>query len=250
MPDLCVEIQRCGYLTKTYVTDRYRLVRWAERQQFRGEPALPSMWGTSADKLELYLALFGYTGAHHILTFDDEHLPQDFSEVKRCLSAFLKRARRFGAMLDRYVYAIEAGHSRGRWHIHLVVDDLDLPCVAVGFLWDYGFVNPGYRDFPVLARDGGYRRLAEYFCKDNTQMIPLGKHRWGVARGMRRMIPPRIVGVRQRAPAIPRETFWRMERHAPEVSINGQSSGRHDYASWIALPPRGTPSFLCPREAF
>lgn len=247
MADLCVEIQRCGYLVKTYTTDRYRLVQWAGQQQCRGSPALPSMWKTSADKLELYLALFGYTGVHHVLTFDDEHLPQDFAGVKRCFSAFLKRARRFGAKLQRYVYAVEAGHTHGRWHIHLVVDDRDISCVEVRFLWDYGFVDPGYRDYPVLAREGGYRRLAEYFCKDRN-MIPLGKHHWGVARGMRKLIPPRIVRVQRRAPAIPRETFWRSEYRPPEVKVNGRSSGRHEYASWIALPPKGTQTFLVPRE--
>lgn len=248
MAELCVVTQKSGFLTKTCTTDRFRLVRWAGEAQCRGSPALPSMWSSSADKLELYLALFGYTGAHYVLTFDDAHLPPDFAGVKRCLAAFLKRVRRFDPSIRRYVYAVEAGHTHGRWHIHFVADDLDLPFAVVEYLWYYGFVNPGYVEFPVLTREGGYRRLAEYFCKDSNPMIPLGKHTWGVARGMRQLIPPRVVRVQSRAPAIPRETFWREEFSPPVVKVNGQTSGRRDLASWIALPPKGSPTFLVPRE--
>ena len=79
MSELCVVTQRSGPLTKTYTTDRFRLVSWAGEQQCRGSPALPSMWSSSAEKLELYLALFGYLGVHYVLTFDDAHLPASFS---------------------------------------------------------------------------------------------------------------------------------------------------------------------------
>ena len=53
MSELCVVTQRSGPLTKTYTTDRFRLVSWAGEQQCRGSPALPSMWSSSAGKLEL-----------------------------------------------------------------------------------------------------------------------------------------------------------------------------------------------------
>lgn len=249
MAELCVVTQRAGPLTKTYTTDRFRKLQWAARQQCRGSPfPAPLMWGSSEDKLELYLALFGYNGAHYVLTFRDEDLPQNFDGVKRRFSAFLKRMRRWDDEICRYVYAVEAGHERGRWHIHFVADERELPQPAVEMLWRYGFVNPGFLEYPVLCRSGGYRRLAHYFCKRDT-MVPLGKHSWGVARGMRKMIPPPTVRVTTRRPAVPRETFWRADRCAPMTKVNGQSSERIEYTDWIVPPGERERTFLVNRIA-
>lgn len=250
MAELCVVTQRSGALVKTYTTDRFRLVRWAGGEQCRGSPApLPSMWNASADKLELYLALFGYSGAHYVLTYDDAHLPQDFEGVKRSFSAFLKRVRRYSPQVRRYIYAVEAGHTHGRWHIHFVADAFELPQEYVRILWQNGFVDPGYLNHPVLTREGGYRRLAEYFSKDGSQMVPLGKHRWGVARGMRQLIPPRVVRVQTRAPAVPRDVFWKERYRLADKEVNGESAWRMEFASWVPLPERGTQTFFTPRRS-
>ena len=64
MSELCVVTQRSGPLTKTYTTDRFRLVSWAGEQQCRGPPALPSLWSSSAETLALYLPLFRYLRVH------------------------------------------------------------------------------------------------------------------------------------------------------------------------------------------
>ena len=247
MAELCVVVQRSGPLTKTYTTDRQSRLQWATRQQCRGSPfPAPLMWGSSEEKLELYLALFGFSGAHYVLTFRPEDLPSDFNGVKRCFSAFLKRLHRWYPKVRRYVYAVEAGHERGRWHIHFVADELELPMASISVLWRYGFVNPGYLEYPVLCRSGGYRRLAHYFCKRDT-MIPLGRHPWGVARGMRQLFRPPTVRVSVRKPAIPRETFWRREEFSPELRVNGQASERYIYADWITMPPDGMYQFLVNR---
>ena len=184
MPDWCVVVQRSGPLTKTYFTDRHKSVAWAARQQCRdGPPPGPYMWGTSEDKLELYLALFGFAGAHYVLTFRDEDLPPNFDGVKRCFRAFITKARRWRPdALRKYVYAVEAGHEKGRWHIHFVADAQLLPLEDVSGLWRYGFVNPGKAEYPVLHEKGGFHCLAHYFCKPD-KFIPLGKHPWGVAEG-------------------------------------------------------------------
>lgn len=250
MSELCVVTQRAGPLVKTFTTDRFRLVRWAGEEQCRGSPApLPSMWSTSEDKLELYLALFGFAGAHYILTYDDAHLPRDFDEVKRSLAAFLKRVRRYEPKVRRYVYAIEEGHTHGRWHIHFVADAYELPQEYVRVLWRNGFVDPGYVDHPVLVREEGYRRLARYFCKDNSHLVPLGRHRWGVARGMRQLIPPRTVRVQTRAPAMPREAFWSEVREVDPRRVNGAATCRMEYRSWITLPESGARTFFVPRRS-
>ena len=92
---LCVVTQKAGPLTKTYTTDRLSRVEWAARQQCRGSPSSdPMIWGRSEQKLELYLALFGYSGAHYVLTVRDADLPQNFDGVKRRQTAFVMRTRR------------------------------------------------------------------------------------------------------------------------------------------------------------
>ena len=244
MTRLCVVTQRAGPLTKTYTTDRISRVEWAARQQCRGSPSSdPMIWGGSAQKLELYLALFGYSGAHYVLTFRDADLPKDFDGARHRLAAFVKRVRRRYPEVRRYVYGVEAGHERGRWHLHFVADEQELSLAMVEELWRYGYVNPGYHEYPVLCQDGGYRRLAEYLCKPD-QMKPLGKHRWGVARDMRRMIPPPTVRVQARRPGVPRDAFWTAFEAAPVRKVGGRSSPLMEYSDWIAAPRPGAYQFL------
>lgn len=244
-PRLCVVTQRAGPLTKTYSTDRFRYVRRAARHQCRGSPdSGPANWNKPAQKLELYLALFGFSGAHYVLTFRDEDLPQDFDGVKRCLRNFVRRVHRRYPEVRRYVYAVEAGHERGRWHIHFVADEQELPLEAVTELWRCGFVNPGYHEYPVLCHDEGYFRLAKYLCKPD-RMRPLGKHPWGVAAGMKRLIPPPTTKVQTRLPGIPKDAFWRSVDAAPVREVNGrQTSPLMEYRDWIAAPKLGTYQFL------
>lgn len=241
MPEYCIVKQKSGPLTKTWLYDRYSKVDWATRQQCRdGPPPGPYMWRDSADKLELYLALFHYAGAHYVLTFRDDELPDNFCGVRRCFRAFLTRTRRWKpSALQKYVYAVEAGHEKGRWHIHFVADARELPIEDAARLWRYGFVNPGRADYPVLHRDGGYRDLAEYFCKSD-EFIPLGKHPWGVPRGMKSMIPPPSVRVARRKPPIPQKTYffrnWETESYRV---VNGYCTPKVERASWVALPKPG-----------
>lgn len=241
MPDWCVVVQRSGPLTKTYFTDRHKSVAWAARQQCRDGPSPgPYMWGTSEDKLELYLALFGFAGAHYVLTFRDDDLPPNFDGVKRCFRAFTTKARRWRPeALKKYVYAVEAGHEKGRWHIHFVADAQLLSLADVSGLWRYGFVNPGKAEYPVLHAKGGFHCLAHYFCKPD-KFIPLGKHPWGVAEGMKAMIPPPSVRVQQRRPGIPQKNYYCSYRTKDPVRVvNGHSSALMEYASWVALPKPG-----------
>lgn len=237
MPEYCVVRQRAGPLVKTYTTDRLRYVLRAGQREAVPYKS-PAMWCSSADKLELYLALFGYAGSHYVLTYDDAHLPGCFADVRKSLTAFIKRVHRAAPQCRRYVYAIEVGHSRGRWHLHFVADGTELPLDLVRELWRGGFVNPGGGEWPVLHPQGGYRRLARYICKDRDGgFVPLGKHKWGVARGMRAMIPPPEIKLTQRRPAMPREVFWASTQAREHVdAVSGKSYGKFFRADWVTLP--------------
>jgi len=160
------------------------------------------------DRLELMLALFGWTGQHYTLTFDAEHLPGDFNGVRRALRAFLARVVRWhqGIPLD-YIYCIEGLHGDHRYHIHLVTDYHALGPVICRHLWTCGNVD----DEPVLMRTGGYRRLAEYLNKERTDgiIIPIGRHPWSCSRSLRARLPePELWTDESGVIEIPNDVIW------------------------------------------
>lgn len=83
--------QRAGPFVKAFSTDNRRFLR----QCLCRNHAAPAMSGTSVDRLELRLALFGYDGVFYSLTFSNDNLPRDFSGVQRIWSCFLKRLKRW-----------------------------------------------------------------------------------------------------------------------------------------------------------
>lgn len=156
------------------------------------------------DRLELMIALLGWTATHYTLTFEDRFLPDNFRGVRLRVSAFLKRLRRwFGERPFDYIYAIEGLHGDHRYHVHFVCDAAQLPPVAILMLWRYGIVE----DEPILRLrssydqaqdryvetwDQGFRVLAEYLTKERTDgvIIPIGRHPWSCSRSLREKLPP------------------------------------------------------------
>lgn len=143
---------------------------------------------TQVDRLELRLALFGRLGIHYTLTYDDLHLPVNFAEVRKTLRAFMARAQRWndGDCFD-WIYCIEGLHGDHRYHTHMILREQDFPPAVVRHLWRSGEVD----DEPVLRREGGYRRLAEYLNKERTDgfVIPIGRHPWSCSRSLSRQMP-------------------------------------------------------------
>lgn len=144
---------------------------------------------TQKDRLELRLALFGFEGSHYTLTFDSASLPRNFQDVRKSFRAFSGRIKRWrkGEPFD-YIYCIEGLHGDHRYHIHTVFRDSDFSPAEIRYLWKCGEVD----DEPVLRKEGGYRRLAEYFNKERTDgfWIPIGRHPWSCSRSLSRAIPP------------------------------------------------------------
>ena len=191
--------QQAGNLTKEC---RYRLAPFSDTdtaEERRDKAALKDQRRCAvnrrpADRLELLLALM-HEGWMHTLTFDNDHLPHNFREVRVALRAFIARARRWRASLDKpdafdYIYAVEGLHGQRRYHIHLVTDYYELGPAEVRLLWRQGFVDSE----PVLKKDGkGYRTIAEYLNKERTDgvMIPIGRHPFSASRSLSgRLAPP------------------------------------------------------------
>lgn len=180
----CVR-QRSGFFVKAFSTDNYRLVR-----RFRSRsPSHPALSGTSLDRLELRLALFGYNGIFYTLTFSEENLPQDIDGVMRSWSAFLGRVKRWrkGVPLDFYVYRIEGLHGDKRYHIHAFLRNMDLPPEVVHRLWTLGFVYDEPYDETRVQSEKGYRCLARYFTKEQPEV---GRHSYGNSQRLKALIPP------------------------------------------------------------
>lgn len=195
------------------------------------------------DRLEIRLAVLGPLGTHYTLTFDDEHLPRDFSGVRRALRAFFARVKRYlgdSEPLD-YIYAIEGLHGDHRYHIHFVAPYNRLSPAEVAYLWRQGSVD----DEPVLrtrsfrdpesgawvkVSDGGYLRVAEYLNKERTDgiIIPIGRHPWSCSRSLNAKVPaPEIWMDSTNAIEIPNTAIW-ARRGSMENDF-----GAYYYASWI-----------------
>lgn len=186
--------QRAGPLVKECRAIRPRIGPADTRQDIRDKRdiqkyAHSAVCRTQIDRLELRLALFAFEGSHYTLTYDDAHLPQHFSGVRRDFRNLRDRCKRWrnGQLFD-WIGCIEGKHGDHRLHIHLVLRDSQFAPAEVRYLWRGGDVD----DEPVLLKEGGYRRLAEYFNKERPDgfIIPINKHPWSCSRGLASGIPP------------------------------------------------------------
>lgn len=188
---------RILHLVKAYSTDRrYWLARYMDDSSPDGVRPVhaPSMCRTSAEKVELRMALFGYTGFHLILTYAPEFLPQTLEQAERDWRAFLRKLTRWRVArglpkLFEYIVRIE-GQDPSKpygYHIHAFLDGLDFQPILARAFWDKGEAETVLYDKRRIVSQGGYRQLAEYFCKERPQV---GKHRFGCSRGLAQMVPP------------------------------------------------------------
>lgn len=194
------------------------------------------------DRFELWLALLGWGGTHYTLTYDDEHHPPDYATVRRDQKAFLARVARWRKRPDLpYLYRIEGLHGDKRYHLHFCCSYNDLSPAEVRRLWRKGLVD----DEPVLltrpvrdpetgawykVSDGGFRRLAEYFCKERVdgKAVPIGKHPWGCSKSLRAQLPlPEKWEDGSGVIEIPSNVLW-ARRGGTENDF-----GAYYYGSWI-----------------
>lgn len=197
MPDgpwICCR-QRAGPLVKECRSLRPRLSKddtpW-ERQQ-KNSILIPrgdsSVCRSRVDRLELRLALFGFEGSFYTLTFDDEHLPAKFADVRKVWRSFLRQLDIYNPKWSKdYIYLIEGRHGDRRLHVHLVVRDSDFSPAGIRFLWQRGWVD----DEPVLrSKYDSYRRLAKYMNKEATDgiTIPVGARTWVCSKSLLAKLP-------------------------------------------------------------
>ena len=191
----CVR-QRAGPLVKECRSIRPRLsvndtlYERTEKNKILLPPRDSSVCRTRVDRLELRLALFGYEGSVYCLTFDREHEPQTFQDVRKAWRSFLYQLKKWRGRGFDYIYLIEGRHGDHRYHIHLVLRDSDFSPAEVRHLWKFG---TDVDDEPLLKhpRDS-YRRTAKYFNKEATDgiRIPIGGRTWVCSRSLVKQLPP------------------------------------------------------------
>lgn len=192
----CVR-QRAGPLVKECRALRPRLsvndtpYERTEKNKILRPPGDSSVCRSRIDRLELQLALFGFDGSVYTLTFDANHEPKRFADVRRAWRSFLRRLRlRRGGRSFDYAYLIEGRHGDHRYHIHLCLHDGDFSEDAVRALWRYG---ADVDSEPLLrSPKDTYRRTAKYWCKEATDgvSIPVGARTWVTSRSLRAKLPP------------------------------------------------------------
>lgn len=186
--------QQAGHLVKEFREKRPWHSASATREELEEMAVIEKARRTvtnrkSVDRVELLLALFGWTGSHHTLTYDNEHLPPTYADVQRSCKAFIKRARRH--LNERpfdYIYCIEGRHGDHRYHIHVVLSDEDFSSDDVKALWRNGNIVSE----PALKGKEGYRPLAKYFVKERTDgiIIPINRHPWVASQTLYKRLPP------------------------------------------------------------
>lgn len=236
MKFVCVS-QRAGPLKKVI---RYRrpVLRDGDLPNVRAEKnrILSPLRGrcfrrTPTDRLELMLALFGWRASVYSLTFDPEHVPATFQEVRRIWRAFLQSLRRWRSEPFDYIYVIEGLHGDHRYHIHLVLRDSDFSPAEVRYLWPGGFVD----DAPLLLGPGdSYRRMARYLTKERTDgvVIPTGSRTWVASRSLYRKLPDPVKSYASDWRIdIPENTSW-----CEEAAVRNPF-GVYSYAAYIEPDP-------------
>ena len=190
---------------------------------------------TQVDRLELKLALFGFEGTHYTCTHDSLHLPHDFDGVRRSFRAFRapgcsvaeREHPMTGSVALRACTEIIACISM------LFCGNSQIPPGIVRRIWTGGEVDVE----PVLQREGGYRRLAEYLNKERPDgfVIPIGKHPWSCSRTLNSGLPPAERWMEEQVLPLQCRTVC----YGPGGAPGKNDFGAYYYASYI-LPRNGT----------
>lgn len=147
------------------------------------------------------------------LGFDDEHLPESYSDFQRIMRNFIRAVKRmrvkYGLKEMKYIYVIERGKRNGRWHAHMITNGADgEETVLTGYddkgkpihrsyrsmfeeLWEkYGGTKA--RSFSLDFNDEGLSGLSKYKVKEpETEIAEIDEkvRRWAASKNLN---PPTI----------------------------------------------------------
>lgn len=181
-------VKECRYRRPCFLSTDDTHTR-AEKNKIVGALRDSSFRRTSTDRLELMLALFGYTGRTYCLTFADEFLPENFAGVRNAWKNFLRALKRHHGSGFDYIYAIEGKHGDHRYHIHLVLRDEDFNPGCICRYWPGGTIIE--HESLLKNKYDTYRRTARYLTKEQTDgvVLPIGARTWVASRSLYQKLP-------------------------------------------------------------
>ena len=131
---------------------------------------------TARGRLEMLLANnFAGRDLFVTLTYDPEHLPENWAGALKKVRNFLRTLRRYRTARGqelKYVYTTEGKHGDHRLHHHLVINATERDIETIRSLWSCGNVDLEY------VKDRDYETLALYLTKESMEGRPVGAQMW------------------------------------------------------------------------
>ncbi len=179
----------------------------------------------SREKCEMKMAANFVVGDPVItLTYDDAHLPQKRTQVKRHMEQFIKEAGKLMPKKSRVpfklLYVIQNKSSEGRWHVHLICN---APCdyEALRGCWRRG--NAEIKPFR-FDKEKNYETLARYMCREAREKP--GLRLWSCTRSC---VNPEVETM-----AVPNDTQLGLPRGAEMIEQIKERTeyGRYEYIKY------------------
>ena len=138
------------------------------REKMRDTPKAMAKYNNHkrAEKLQLLMLLNFDKGYHITLDYPKDNRPQTYEEAEKILTKFLhKMSRRLKNKEKKFKYIAitERGKKREALHHHMVIEGDPLLLRDLTDLWG------NHIKISQMYEDGGYKELAEYFCKIETK---------------------------------------------------------------------------------
>lgn len=138
-------------------------------------------------KLELRMAAaFSLDALVITLTYDDDHLPDNYTGAAQCLAKFLRQLRQVRKARGEdllYIYVSEGKHGDHRFHHHVIINETGRDYEDIRSLWIYGTDI----DIETIASRGGwhgYRNWAVYLSKERREASLNGKKMFVCSRNL------------------------------------------------------------------
>ena len=138
------------------------------REKMRDTPKAMAKYNNHkrAEKLQLLMLLNFDKGYHITLDYPKDNRPETYEEAEKILTKFLhKMSRRLKGKEKKFKYIAitERGKKREALHHHMVIEGDPLLLRDITDLWG------NHIKISQMYEDGGYKELAEYFCKIETK---------------------------------------------------------------------------------
>lgn len=127
------------------------------------------------------------------LGFDDEYLPESYEEALKHIQNFIRRIKYYrrthGLSELKYVYVVQKGERRGRWHYHMILSG-GMSRDMLERMWRMGYAHT----YALYFDKQGLRGLAKYKIRPDDEVIEGKFKRWCASKNLSRPQPKERTG--------------------------------------------------------